>query len=1511
MSSRLSDLFPSGGEESRLSDIMKPAGNESSRLSDLFPSASPAPAPQYNPQNSEFGRELRRGVEEEWQAMPEGVLKTWASPLYPVKKFGAEVAGGLAGAGKEAFGDIIAPYGQTPEVLDNAKKWMDETVYLTGKHNIQAPLVRAGMGLLENTIGRVAKGVPGFIEGAWGKEALSKAGDKYEWIRSLLSAPWEAQKAQRNDLLEEVKAYTEGRPIPKSKAPGIMEEVMSRYYDPTRRAASAEEFLGVTPEQAGSEIAPALQTLIFEGMRDPASVALGALHIGGRALNRTKPVPAQEVLPSEPTPQRALPPPGEEWYRPDIGVMRENPLPMLPEPEGYRPSPQRPRQGPFNMPPPAQPILEGGPVPERLSPPLPPNIRGLLPPPADFGPMAEGQIFGKDFTMEGKMPGWVRTASDEGRFQPEIKPAALEEMQAAGVGRSEPPSPPGEPAYPFDFSSEIEASTQRGLDRFMPEVERATTRREQLQRQLELDKRMRDRGMRTPTTDYFEPTPQTPFSTPVETPWDMPIENTGMRGRGFQPPQGSLLGDIMGELGGFGGSGGPMMSAMFDPASLRSIGRKIVMGAMSKFARTGSVTREWVPDFQAMVNSGPLGRSKAQESYLGASVKTNAAGLPDSFLNVAATAESLPTHVKRMIDDAIQDETLFNNTQTSPAVRWQDSISGQTYTIPIDPGLKRAVSYFRNNYHETLNNAALNGVIPRWYREPELRDMAQRAINDPVVYNQIHGGQPVSYRSKLTGKVEQYVPEKSYLDTIAELDDIQNNLGGGVTQIPQILHDKLNGRYDPTHWHLTELRKMGLENLRALRDKLDDPAIATSPGHGLILRTLDYLIESDTDDAFNQVWEQVRRNGMGGRIDALLKKTEKDPRTAAFLGGQVDPLYSKAMRMAELGSLNGIFDFVNKVSQDTAGRTLSPVPMEGMVKIAIEGAEQGTWKKMLQDKLQQNGMKYIDEGLINELNQYFRDKGNIFAGQDWATNLLRGYSQYFLSPVKAAWTVFNPKTQMANRMWNSLSVFVASGILPKEISSAVKNAIKNRDSLFRAAQEGGIVDSGILSELGEAYSSGANIEKTIVRQQGLPLTKAERAWENAKAIMRKPGELYQSGEIKGKMGIFASELKDKGYRVANGRLFKNGVLVDKFTPENIADFRSAGRTANWYLIDYSQQSRFVKTMRQIPGGSPFMTFYSDMLPKIGQMMAGYGPDGKFNAKRAMRFWMIPGAPLLYNTINTMIHQYSDAEQDQYRDTQMQGQRRPQWMADYLPDAVGDVYDRAINPITNVTKDGKPTIQSLGGVIPVGALSNTSGIMDIPTAFYGGEPLAEALSFAQTGFNKYKRKSEMSKWTTNKGQKLLEMGARSVLPYPTALYEGVKNAMQGHSTREGMPPETVPEALLRTTTPVRLHTADPGASDAIKRSEYGKMMKTIYDENKSDLIEMKRKMREGIVTKDEYDKRVRQLKNDLYDAAIELTKENWPSTRQKPIPEGEKLGKFDPYKVLQKLYEGKKKNQEKK
>lgn len=241
--------------------------------------------------------------------------------------------------------------------------------------------------------------------------------------------------------------------------------------------------------------------------------------------------------------------------------------------------------------------------------------------------------------------------------------------------------------------------------------------------------------------------------------------------------------------------------------------------------------------------------------------------------------------------------------------------------------------------------------------------------------------------------------------------------------------------------------------------------------------------------------------------------------------------------------------------------------------------------------------------------QYLYDELMRLKNGDWVeqfqkTDVVRLYQKFILAPWKAGKVLWSSATQAANLAWG----FIVNDIggMPvwrmDHYGRAAAGLYKGIDevklggrpvNLIKEAQDGGLFQAGW------SRTEMQRIEEALRAAEG----KAEGynpLLEAARRTLKLPGVTYQALE---------DFLRYSKYRW-------NRTKLGLSPKDAIAD-------TEYWCVNYSEQPQYTRFMRSLPlAGSPFITYFYDILPKMGRAMFGFGPRG-FDPMVAFRIWKYP------------------------------------------------------------------------------------------------------------------------------------------------------------------------------------------------------------------------------------------------------------------------------------------------
>lgn len=615
----------------------------------------------------------------------------------------------------------------------------------------------------------------------------------------------------------------------------------------------------------------------------------------------------------------------------------------------------------------------------------------------------------------------------------------------------------------------------------------------------------------------------------------------------------------------------------------------------------------------------------------------------------------------------------------------------------------------------------------------------------------------------------------------------------------QTMRESSRFSYEPTTYNLFELKKLNPEARKSL---LGD---ANTPQH----------IKNALTDIESGAIPREITNTKGSVINTdFLKK--KNPNLTSDdidnLRGVSDPVYSHALRIQQMLQDVAHYKFIDAAKQKGFISDTNPGNFVNLFDTDIVKADAGIAKQIKEGKF--GTQLWMDPGLAYEYGDLLKNAGKVPFSSPTG-KLHTGW--------KALMTVWNPKTQLANRMTNGLMMYADHGIVPgDQYTRAAGQILKQRENnpLYNLAKETGLISNSFAQqELGQGMQKALNISKTA----NTPL---EKAGAVAKGIAELPGKAYQGAESEGKMAIFLKSLQKQGVNLQGNQLTIKGRAVDMTKPfQADADLFNAGQTAaeaaNGTLFDYGNQSRLVKTLRSVPGGIPFITFYANFYPTVARMALGRTITGQFDPMVALRFWSIPGSLYALNELGKA-YTGTTAEQDKVnRDALPEAYRSPAfpWENPRMPFNV----DASGNPVSADTAGSKPSYLPMGNVVPFDPTTSKTGVLGLPSVLMPfQDPLSSTAILAMTGKQPYQQKELIGKNSPDKaallGQELLKLYMPNVLKQ--SLPGGRFNsAVQGIPPSQFEPRQSVGMAAANLLSPFRPVGVDTGTANMWKGKEY--------------------------------------------------------------------------------------------
>tara|TARA_R110002096_G_scaffold298834_1_gene493283 strand:- start:222 stop:3227 length:3006 start_codon:yes stop_codon:yes gene_type:complete len=274
---------------------------------------------------------------------------------------------------------------------------------------------------------------------------------------------------------------------------------------------------------------------------------------------------------------------------------------------------------------------------------------------------------------------------------------------------------------------------------------------------------------------------------------------------------------------------------------------------------------------------------------------------------------------------------------------------------------------------------------------------------------------------------------------------------------------------------------------------------------------------------------------------------------------------------------------------------------------------------------------------IREINALSKYKNNKWVKQ------YRKLNSYW----KGSKTIANPAVHFNNLMSNVIHYDNGNGTI-RNFFSGLKN-IKNRDAVYREAEERGVFGGFFSSEIGnesrltDLFSSSSGRMKTNLDLIDSSLNYSNKVARKAKNLTwDKAAKLYNYEDQIFRMGL---------YRTEKERLIRSGMS------EKQAMDRAARKAREWF-VDYSRSSPVLDVLRE--GPLPFVSYMYGVIPKLAETAA----------KRPIKFakWgLLMGA--LNETGEVLSDADSEKQQRRLQDAPMYGIPGMPKTKIKLPDAI--------------------------------------------------------------------------------------------------------------------------------------------------------------------------------------------------------------------------------------------------
>lgn len=199
---------------------------------------------------------------------------------------------------------------------------------------------------------------------------------------------------------------------------------------------------------------------------------------------------------------------------------------------------------------------------------------------------------------------------------------------------------------------------------------------------------------------------------------------------------------------------------------------------------------------------------------------------------------------------------------------------------------------------------------------------------------------------------------------------------------------------------------------------------------------------------------------------------------------------------------------------------------------------------------------------------------------------------------KMSKTILNPPTQIRQIISNAVMLNLSGVPLHKVASRMLQamDAIKNDTEVWKKAKEYGIKGAGFgENELREA----TNLLREYLAENSTGIMNPKKLMNIVAKITGKAGDFYQYTDQVFKLAKIIDEVERKGIaRMPNGAAKERA-------------YAEAALQGHKWFFDYSLVHRGIKSLRTMPFGAPFITYYYKALPLIVEVAT--------NPRTAMRF----------------------------------------------------------------------------------------------------------------------------------------------------------------------------------------------------------------------------------------------------------------------------------------------------
>jgi len=219
--------------------------------------------------------------------------------------------------------------------------------------------------------------------------------------------------------------------------------------------------------------------------------------------------------------------------------------------------------------------------------------------------------------------------------------------------------------------------------------------------------------------------------------------------------------------------------------------------------------------------------------------------------------------------------------------------------------------------------------------------------------------------------------------------------------------------------------------------------------------------------------------------------------------------------------------------------------------------------------------------------------------------------------------------------------------------------------------------------------------------------------DKARALDDWTQETYSAAEKAGKLGIFSNALRDRGITPDMIKEYlKTGSGIPKTT------IKEAAAEANYWMLNYRTRPGFVKIWSNLPVvGSPFLTYYWYMIPRIARASLGIGRAG-FNPGLALRFWKYP---LIFGAIEEYSRNKFNLSKEEVKDIKA---NYPKWMQSPIAQKLNAF---PLLPWTSEYKTPEGKMEKEYQVLPTVRLTPWGSIAGTSMRFIMAEPFSAMIN----------------------------------------------------------------------------------------------------------------------------------------------------------------------------------------